>query len=189
MQKKIEDISVYIQNITEQTNLLALNAAIEAARAGESGRGFAVVADEIRKMAGETRIAATNINDILENISSEIKATVDDSKETSRIVISHENKVKSVKDIFIDMKNSIEGLMNKTNEVSHEINLLKSNKDTMISEVENLSAISEEYRASVEEVLISCNEVEHKANNLEHNAEELNQLNNKLQESIDKFKI
>lgn len=64
----IESTLKVIQDISDQTNILALNAAIEAARAGEYGRDFAVVADNVRRLAEETKVNATDVNNLMNDI-------------------------------------------------------------------------------------------------------------------------
>jgi methyl-accepting chemotaxis protein len=63
--KGIETRISMIQEIAMQTNILSMNATIEAAKAQDYGKGFAVVASEVRSLAGRSREAADEIEQLV----------------------------------------------------------------------------------------------------------------------------
>ena len=82
----IGQIMTIISDIADQTNLLALNASIEAARAGEAGRGFTVVAEEVRKLAEKTATATRSVKEVVAEIQSETRNSVNTMEMTARAV-------------------------------------------------------------------------------------------------------
>ena len=107
-----------ITKISEQTNLLALNAAIEAARAGEAGKGFAVVAQEIRGLAEESRKAAENINNIVEEIQRQTRQAAEKMNKTSEVVTEGSNDSISVGESLTMMLDAISKINNMMQDVA-----------------------------------------------------------------------
>jgi methyl-accepting chemotaxis protein len=64
----IGSIITTVNELADQSNLLALNAAIEAARAGEQGKSFAVVAQHVRDLAERSKLATSQVREILGQI-------------------------------------------------------------------------------------------------------------------------
>lgn len=136
---QISVLSEAILQITAQTNLLALNAAIEAARAGEAGRGFSVVADEIRKLAEQSKTAATQIQDV----------TLRVTKSVDNLSVSSNHLLDFVQ---YDVNNDYQRML----EVAAKYNEDARYFDDLVTE---FSATSEELLASTESVVIAIDGV------------------------------
>lgn len=94
---EINKITGSIQGIADQTNLLALNATIEAARAGDAGKGFAVVANEIKELARQTADATTEINNLINSLTSQIDNSVKSMQEVvDKVHFSQEQSKETV---------------------------------------------------------------------------------------------
>lgn len=187
--KQINSISETIANITAQTNLLSLNASIESARAGESGRGFAVVADEIRKLAEQSKTSTEEIKLIIADIQKKSDTAVKAIKLTEAVVNEQDLAVGQTQQIFSEILKSIEIMITKVDEVKISIVDINEKKQSTISEIENISFISEQTASASEEVTASAEEITATMEELAAHSSELQRLAEQLGNEINQFKI
>lgn len=187
--KQISAISDTLASITSQTNLLSLNASIESARAGEAGRGFAVVAGEIRALAEQSKDSTEEIKVIIENIQKKSEVAAEAIKSTKAIVDEQDVAVGQTKDIFSEILGAIEKMIVKVDEIRGSINVTNQNKTTLVSAMDNISAISQETASASEEVTASTEEITATMEEFTRYSNELKDLANQLGNEINKFKI
>jgi methyl-accepting chemotaxis protein len=114
MSGDIQNVIQLIADIASQTNLLALNASIEAARAGEQGKGFAVVADEVGNLAEQSRVAAANIGNIIQDI----QGSIDDCV---KLMEEGNESVKVGMSLAEEAETSFSGIKSRITQVSEEM--------------------------------------------------------------------
>lgn len=177
---EISNIVKLITDIANQTNLLALNAAIEAARAGEHGRGFAVVAGEVRNLAGESKEATRNIEEVITGITQSSENTAQAMRKAYEEIISGIGSVnqtidalnRMVSDVNISV-NSIADISRATEDQAQATTNVTKNIDhinTLVlgaeKRMDDLAALAEESSASTEEVASASNEIKTMAERL-----------------------
>jgi len=187
--KQINTISETIASITEQTNLLSLNASIESARAGEAGKGFAVVAEEIRKLAEQSKVSTQEIKEIIASIQTKSSTAVEAIKATETVVNEQEIAVGETHKIFNEILKSIEVMITKVDEIKVSISNINEKKQSTVSEIKNISFISEQTAAASEEVTASSEEISATMQELTSYSIDLQRLAEKLGTEINKFKI
>lgn len=185
--RRIEEIVGLITGIANQTNLLALNAAIEAARAGEAGRGFAVVAEEVRNLAEESRQAAQNIAQLIDEIKQGMDTTVAEIDHSNRITAEQETAVKRTQEMFTNIEQGAKNITQAIQEVSAVLEEVIGSTDEMVNHIESISAGNEESAASTEEITALSEQQAMSVRYIVDMTQELTEVAGDLRKLVDEF--
>ncbi|MGL4664930.1 MAG: methyl-accepting chemotaxis protein [Clostridium butyricum] len=186
---QINNIINMVEEISDQTNLLALNASIESVRAGEAGKGFAVVSEEIKKLADQSKMATSDISNIIRELRKGINR-INDEVEIGTSQINENNelaeKVVQVFENIYDSNDNIDCITSEVNKkinhvwekivfVKEKMNKLNIHAEILSKEMENSSSVAEEQFALIYEVNIQ--------------AEEFKKIAEDLGSAVEKFKV
>lgn len=140
---KVTQMTAAISAIAGQTNILSLNAGIEAVRAGEQGRGFAVVAGEVRKLAEQSKLTAGDIEETLSQMTSLI--------------------VKAAEVMTTRVTADVEKGARITEEARAAFDNIQKSTRLIVTQIHEVSAITQQMSASAQEVSASVQEMSHLA--------------------------
>lgn len=185
----INQIITSIQDITAQTNLLALNASIEAARAGEHGKGFAVVAEEVRKLAEQSSNETGTIQQTVQEILEQSKATIEVVNENRKSMKSQNESVASTGQSFTRNAELTEEMNKIIAELSEKLYEMVANKDQAILAIQSVSAVSEETAASAEQVSASSVAQQAELQKVAESVHQLTRISLELQQIVERFKL
>lgn len=187
--KEITDAVSLILDITSQTNLLSLNASIEAARAGESGKGFAVVASEIKKLSEQSAEGAEKIRCVTDNILKKSKETVELARVIKEIIEQEQKDISETQKNFDMLSKSIEKSIEAAGEINSKTIALDQLKEGIVSNINDLSAISEENAASTEETSASAISIAESVECITEEASKIKTMSEELTELIEYFTV
>ena len=193
---EIDKVTDMIKTIAGQTNLLALNATIEAASAGEAGKGFAVVANEIKELARQSKGAADDIAQKINDVQQRTKEAVGAMKLVSTIVDNITKNVEKInKDVDVqtttteqiniklnDNAQDVKHSSTLTVEISNVVHGITTKTSNGASAAETVSEVVSEVREIASETLNGANQVKEASNDLANMAEILAEI-------IDQFRL
>jgi methyl-accepting chemotaxis protein len=192
LQARSKDIDQFvhtIRDIAEQTNLLALNAAIEAARAGESGRGFAVVADEVRKLADQAADSAKQIAALTASIHQETQQAAGSMQASVQEVLEGIRTVNQVVDAFTDIQQSVQSATQQIQEVTSKTEELLAQSELLKEDIQNVAKLAETTSLSMQIVPAATEEQLAIMQEIRSAVQALSLMAEKLQESVNVFKV
>jgi len=180
--KEIGTFTETITDISEQTNLLALNATIESARAGEAGKGFAVVANEIKELAKQTSIATDEIRNKIDGIQQSTNVSVEEITSVTAVI-------DDVNEIVGTIAAAMEQQSVATKDIASNISQASVGTQDVSKNVSQTTTVANEVANKISVVNKAAKDVSNDSNQVKQSALNLNELSEKLNELVRKFKV
>lgn len=186
---KVTEAVDMIINISTQTNLLSLNASIEAARAGEAGKGFAVVADNIKQLSEQSKEGANIIKTLADEMIHQSDLSVALGNDIKAIILKEQDDIASTKDHFGRLNEEIDLSLEKIMQIKSMAEAIDHIRDTIVGDVSDLSAISQQNAASNEEVTASVESMSDDLQNIMGKMALLKDVSDKMRIVVQFFKL
>ncbi|TCZ76376.1 chemotaxis protein [Paenibacillus albiflavus] len=122
--RQISKIISLVENIAKQINMLSINASIEAKRAGDYGRGFSVVASEVQRLAVDTKNTVSRINELVAQSNRYALDVTEAINEVTQAMINGKAKAVDTRNVFDNIKASMDYHIEKSLRVGEEMNAL-----------------------------------------------------------------
>jgi methyl-accepting chemotaxis protein len=185
--EKVNEAVELIISIASQTKLLSLNASIEAARAGESGKGFAVVAKSIGELSLKSNEGATSIQQIAKEVLLNSEESVKLARNIKAVIEESQTDIERTSSEFASLNEAINANVKAIEEVRVNTKRLAEIKEAIVSNVSDLSAISEENAASSQEVSASIESVSENVSEISREMSQVEELSVHLSETVSFF--
>lgn len=157
--KKIGSAATLISEISAQTNLLSLNASIEAARAGEAGRGFAVVAEEIGSLATQSAETVKEINDIIEELTTNSTKSVAVMGQMNEASLRQEEALENTGKMFEGLQEVLTSCVESVHSIADMIAGVHEQRERITQCIETLNGLATDNAASTEETASMATEL------------------------------
>ena len=150
--QQISEILRTVRELAERSNILSLNASIEAARAGEAGKGFGVVAVEVKNLADQSKAAASQIQEILNEIQSAANTSVMVAEEASKRVDSGKEIVGVLRERMQNLTEAVATVRRSAKQIASSSNQQSIGMEQVALAMENINQVAAESVTSVKEI-------------------------------------
>ncbi len=180
--KEIGGILKMIDDIAGKTRLLALNATIEAASAGEAGRGFSVVAEEVKALAVQSNSAASQIEQKISAMQSQVDNAIRATKEIS-------NVIEQFSEISRTISAAVEEQSVTVSEIAKAVGEVSQSSNELVCGMEDVSKRSLQVLNAIKDVGEVVKSTAKEAGLTSENSGTLKAMANELNSSVARFTV